>query len=287
MSAWGNNWPTISGPVENATLRYISFGAGVQSTTLLLAADRGDVGPKPDCAIMSDTGWEPRKVYNHLEWLRDRVSIPIYTTSAGNLRDAIMANAKHGTRTAAVPWFLIGEGNSRKLGKGMRTCTADYKIVPVIKKARELLGIAPGARVPKGVIVEQWIGISTDEMERMKSSPKPWIVNRFPLIEAGISRQKCIEWMAERQFSAPKSSCVGCPFHANSEWRDLRDNSPEEWADAVAVDHALRDNTKSRIRALQFMHKSRVPLDQANIDDDDDRQGVFGFKNECEGMCGV
>jgi hypothetical protein len=284
VTAWVNQWPTISAPVENPALRFISFGAGVQSTTLLMAADRGDLGPRPDCAIMADTGWERQKVYDHVAQLRQRVSIPIHTVSAGNLRQAILDNASKGSRVASVPWFMVGERG--KPGKGMRTCTADYKIAPVIAKARELLGIKKGARVPKGVVVEQWLGISTDEIERVAAPAKPWLVNRYPLIEAGFSRQKCIEWMQDRQINAPKSSCAGCPFHTDAEWRDMRDNSPAEWADAVMIDRALRDNSRSKIRALQFMHRSRLPLDQAPLDDDD-RQGVFSFKNECKGYCGT
>jgi hypothetical protein len=284
MNAWANNWPTISAPVASPTIRFISFGAGVQSTTLLMAAERGDVGPRPDCAIMSDTGWERQKVYDHVAELRRRVSIPIYTVSAGNLRQAILDNAANGTRVAAVPWFLTGEKGKR--GKGKRTCTADYKIAPVVAKLRELLGVKKGAPVPKGVVVEQWLGISTDEIERVAVSQRRWIVNRYPLIEAGFSRQRCVEWMQERQISAPKSSCAGCPFTTDAEWREMRDNNPTEWADAVMIDRALRANSKTKIRAQQFMHRSRLPLDEAPLDEDD-RQGVFGFKNECKGYCGT
>jgi hypothetical protein len=44
-----------------------------------------------------------------------------------------------------------------------RQCTHDYKVIPIQKKIRELLGIKPRHRVKKGQLVEQWIGISTDE----------------------------------------------------------------------------------------------------------------------------
>ncbi len=44
----------MSGP----TIRALSLGAGVQSTTLALLAVEG-VLPMPDVAIFADTGWEP------------------------------------------------------------------------------------------------------------------------------------------------------------------------------------------------------------------------------------
>ena len=53
-------------PVEKANFRVISLGAGVQSTVMALMAEAGDIGPRPDCAVFADTGWEPKEVYEHL-----------------------------------------------------------------------------------------------------------------------------------------------------------------------------------------------------------------------------
>ena len=53
---------TISRPVENAALRVISLGAGVQSSVMALLAARGEIGPMPDAAIFADTQWEPAAV---------------------------------------------------------------------------------------------------------------------------------------------------------------------------------------------------------------------------------
>jgi 3'-phosphoadenosine 5'-phosphosulfate sulfotransferase (PAPS reductase)/FAD synthetase len=51
----------------------LSLGAGVQSTVMALMADRGDFGAIPDVAIFADTGWEPEKVYKHLDWLESEL----------------------------------------------------------------------------------------------------------------------------------------------------------------------------------------------------------------------
>jgi hypothetical protein len=59
---------------ESIRLRVLSLGAGVQSTTMALMAAHGEVGPMPDCAIFSDTGWEPNAVYQHLAWLMSPTS---------------------------------------------------------------------------------------------------------------------------------------------------------------------------------------------------------------------
>src|SRR6185312_6409734 len=73
---------------ESIQLRVLSLGASVQSTTLALMATHGEVGPIPDCAIFSDTGWEPRAVYEHPAWLISPNVLPfsVHIVSAGNIR---------------------------------------------------------------------------------------------------------------------------------------------------------------------------------------------------------
>jgi 3'-phosphoadenosine 5'-phosphosulfate sulfotransferase (PAPS reductase)/FAD synthetase len=56
------------------TLTVISLGAGVQSSTMALMAAKGEL-PKPDCAIFADTGYEPKKIYEYLEWIKTTITI--------------------------------------------------------------------------------------------------------------------------------------------------------------------------------------------------------------------
>jgi hypothetical protein len=78
------------------------------------------------------------------------------------------------------------------------------------------------------------MGISTDEAHRMKDSRKPWIQNVYPLIDKGISREDCQEWLKRNSFPpAPRSSCTFCPFHSDQEWMRLRAEEPKEFAGAV------------------------------------------------------
>ena len=62
------NWDYSGEP----KLRILSLGAGVQSSTMALMANEGAFGPLPDYAIFADTGWEPKKVYEHLDWLKSK-----------------------------------------------------------------------------------------------------------------------------------------------------------------------------------------------------------------------
>jgi hypothetical protein len=183
-------------------MRVISLGAGVQSTTMALMAAHGELGPMPDCAIFADTGWEPKAVYTHLEKLRAALPFPVHIVSQGNIRSDLMARQNStGQRFASVPWFTANGGMAR------RQCTAEYKIQPVRRKLRELLGYEKGQRIPPNS-VDVWIGISTDEIQRMKDSRDKWQTHVWPLIDARMSRQDCLRWLGERGWSAPKSACV-------------------------------------------------------------------------------
>ncbi|HEV2575448.1 MAG TPA: hypothetical protein VGU72_27185 [Beijerinckiaceae bacterium] len=295
-------------------LRVLSLGAGVQSTTMALLAAHGEIGPMPDCAIFADTGWEPAAVYEHLDWLTSGnvLPFPVHIVSAGNIRDHLLA-AGEGRRWASIPAFTrtvrpagtpipvldeddegelieIGERHSAadiiSIGMIRRQCTTEFKIVPIRRKVRELAGLAR-KRSPSFPVVEQWIGISTDEVIRAKPSFEGWQIKRFPLIERRMCRQDCMAWLRRHGYPIPpKSACIGCPFHDNARWRDLRDHDGEAWADTVEVDHALRSGLRG-IRGEVFLHRSCVPLDLADLSTAADHGQLDLFGNECEGMYGV
>jgi len=256
---------------DSPTLRLLSLGAGVQSTTLLLLAAEGRIGPL-DGAIFADTGWEPAAVYAHLDRLEAEVAnpagIPIYRVSNGNLRDDAL-DPTH--RFASMPLFIKNQDG----GDGMtrRQCSNEYKLVVIKRKVREMLGYEHPTPVPRGVFVEQWIGFSTDEIGRVRDSDVGYAFNAFPLLDLGMSRADCLRYLRARGFGdTPKSACIGCPFHGNAQWRRMRDERPDEWADAVDFDRAIRSgNARGNANGKPllgeaYLHRSRLPLDQAPID---------------------
>lgn len=220
-------------------MNILSLGAGVQSTTMLLMAGHGELGDKPNYAIFADTGWEPKKVYQHLKWLKataTQMGIPIINTSKGNIRDDLMravdADIKLSDRVrfANFPFFCRNKDGSISMLK--RQCTKEYKIEPIQKEIRRLMGYQPRQRIKEEVT--EWIGISTDEIVRAKPSRVRWITHRHPLIEIGMSRLDCINWLTRNGYSVPpKSSCLGCPFHDDRLWLEMKRNDPEGWQEAV------------------------------------------------------
>jgi hypothetical protein len=138
-------------------------------------------------------------------------------------------------------------------------------------------------------IVEQWIGISTDESWRMRPSRQEWIANRWPLIEAWMSREKCLRWMEEKGYrQPPRSACVFCPYHNDKEWRRLRDEEPAEFARAVEWERRAQDLNKldETAKGVPFLHASLKPLNEVDLSTAEPGPLEL-FNNECEGMCGV
>lgn len=90
----------------------------------------------------------------------------------------------------------------------------------------------------------------------------------------------------------PKSACSFCPYRSDVEWRRLRDHDPEAFAEAVAVDAAIRQNTsagklKRGYKAAQYIHRSLKPLSEVDFSNSAERGQPDLFNNDCEGMCGL
>lgn len=261
-------------------LRVLSLGAGVQSTTLALMAAHGEIGPMPDCAIFADTQDESGETYRHLDWLCSVLPYPVYRPSRGRLSDALLA----GDDMARIPAFVEAGGLAK------RQCTRNFKIRVIRREVRRALGLGPRSYIAPGT-VEQWIGISTDEADRMKPSGTAFTVNRFPLIECRMTRADCARWFSDRYGRrAPKSACVYCAFQSNEQWMRRKWEAPDDHALAVAVDAGLRTPANvARFRGRLFLHPSCRPLAEVDfaglVTEKKGQPDLFG--NECEGMCGV
>lgn len=245
----------------------------------------------PDIAIFADTQSEPKEVYDHLEWLMSPnvLPFPVRIVTAGSLRDEIIdAGEGRPNKYGRAPFFVKNEDGSS--GMINRQCTQDYKIEPILKEVRSILGLKPRQWWPKEQVVEQWIGISTDEASRMKPSRIGAIENRWPLIEKRMTRWDCLLWLERNGYPRPpKSACTFCPFRTDMEWRRMRDEQPDAFADAIQVDQRLRqqDRPLRVIKGKLFVHRSLTPLEDVDLSSVEDRGQLNLFNNECEGMCGV
>lgn len=268
-------------------VRVLSFGAGVQSSTLLRMAIVGDIEPIHH-AVFADTGWEPAAVYKHMEESRELAEahgIGFHIVSNGNIRNDILQPDRS---YAAMPLFVNGRDGAGAMGR--RQCTNEYKLEPLRIKQRELAGLTKGQRCTEHRITTI-IGISLDELHRMKAPMFPWIVNEYPLVDQRMTRHDCLMYHQFRNLPRPpRSACIGCPYHSDSEWRHMRDNAPDEFEDAARFEEQLqasRADDPDAIERRSFLHAKRIPLRVVDFDNEEDRGQLSMFGDECEGMCGL
>ncbi len=233
----------------------LSLGAGTQSTDLLLRSLRGEFETRPDYAVFADVGNEPKGVYRHLEWLIDHVysryQFNIHVISAGNIYEDCLDFVKgEASRCDGMPLFVLSDNG--KKGMLNRQCTGYYKILPVrrfIKKDK-----------PKGGQVELWLGISYEEMQRMKDPDVKWVRHRYPLVERRIRRIHCIENFRSNGLPIPtSSSCTICPYHSDDYWYWLYKHEPKDFEAAIVLDELIR-NYPGIDHGLCFLHCSCRPL---------------------------
>lgn len=243
-------------------MKVLSWGAGVQSTCLAAMSALGCTD-RLDLVLHADTGWERKKTYEirdwYVPWLQAH-GLRVEIVSAGNVRLEGAHDHVH------IPfWTETGAPLNRQ-------CTRHFKIDIMKRFLRKHLGYTQKPPHPPPGSVEQWMGITTDEKQRAKKSRVQYIRHRFPLLELGMDRQDCADWLKAHDLPVPiKSACIGCPFRRASEWLAMKEEAPEEWADAVAFDKENRNNPLAQrggpsIADELFIWREAEPLDEADLE---------------------
>lgn len=253
-------------------MRIISLGWGCQSFALAAMSALGEL-PPVDAAVHADTTHERSDTYAFAEkwtpWLEAR-GVRVVTVR-GSRNDAI-ANEFGGVFIPAFTTRETGEPS----GMLRRQCTYDWKIAPIRRWLQEHRNEAQ---------VEQMLGITLDEVERMKPADVQYITHRWPLIEMRMTRHDVMRWLNARGLEIPpKSACVFCPYHDLAQWRDLRDTGNGDWHKALEVDEAIRHK---RPGYVAYLTQTRVPLAELDLRTEADHGQLSLWGDECEGYCGV
>lgn len=260
-------------------LTYISLGGGRQSTALAICSALGLHGvPKADVAIFADTGDEVRDTYDHFErfgpWLKER-GIPLNVVRRGHLGTEMMSGNR-----SFIPAFVQSTTTPAPL---FRKCTQEYKGIPLDREAKRILLERNGEKAAA------FIGISMDEIIRMKPSKVSWVERLYPLIDARLNVHDCMRICEEHLGYVPiKSACRFCPYHDNHYWSWLKRERPEEFEMACKTDEGIRDLSRAGVKMPAYLHRSLQPLRVVDFDAKGRGQlMISGFGNECEGVCGV
>lgn len=243
----------------------LSYGGGRQTIAILVLIAQGKL-PKPKLAIMADTGRERQATFdyldNHARPLMDRLGIEFVL--AGHEYAKVDIYGPKGE--LLIPAFT-------NTGKLPTFCSSEWKKFVVRRKLREM---GYGPKKP----VVNWLGYSLDEVHRAKHSDKKWIENWWPLLfDVRMRLHECILTILNFDLpEPPKSSCWCCPHLKNPQWRDMRENHPDDFKKSIELDYQIRLNdTQGGV----FLHEQRVPLDEVDFSDEEKQPDLF----ECADVC--
>lgn len=216
-----------------------SCGGGTQSAAIGALIVSGDL-PKPDLALIVDTGREKSSTWRYFDQVLypalKSVGVEIHRVSKSKYATV---DLWAGNGDVLLPVFT-------EAGKLPTYCSNEWKRRVAMRWIRTQ-GVSQ---------CDSWLGISTDEMSRIRISREQWIQHKFPLIELGLSRDKCVEQVTFMGWPAPpRSSCYMCPNQSGAEWKELREKDPDDYAKAARMQDMLQE-----FDAGLFLRKERTSL---------------------------
>lgn len=262
-------------------LEAASYGAGVQSTAMLVLAAQRKI--KPRLFIFANVGNDSEHPAS-LDYLTDHAHP--YALANGIELVEVQKVWKRGELAGQTDTLrqALDRGERsipfrrEKDGPPMnRSCTSNYKTDPVRDELRRR---GASADEPANIA----LGISVDEIERAKPGidPRNPIQNKvYPLLDLGLRRVDCMRIIADAGLPVPpKSSCYFCPFHSIEAWTLLRADRPDLFAQAVELEAQM--NRSDPAGRPVFLTRKGRPLGDVV----DGNQGTFDGMDACDsGWC--
>ncbi len=228
----------------------VSFGGGVDSTALLVEMVR--LGDPIDRVLFADTGGEKPETYKHVafmsEWLVARDAPPVETVRY---------------RPVRAPYDTL-EGNCLSnqtlpsLSFGSRGCSAKFKHevmdkhVDGVRRGPNKAPPLPEVAAARAADVKpvRVIGYDAGEVAKGRGKDKRHgsliasdgrYAYRYPLVEWGWNRTRCIEAIVDAEIPVPlKSACFFCPASKPWELYWLAGAHPDLFLRAIEIEEVAR-----------------------------------------------
>lgn len=253
-------------------------GGGMQSAAIAALIVLGKL-PKPDLAVIADTGRERSSTWDYLNAViapaLESVGVTMYRVEKERYATKDLMGGKDGD-SLLIPAYTT---QGAEVGKLPGYCSGEWKRDVIRRWATAEHDVKAATN---------WIGYSIDEVARAvkaKNATKnqgKWQVD-FPLINLGMNRGDCIALVVDRMGWAkpPRSSCWCCPNMHMHEWREVKDD-PRDWPKVIRFDRELR-----KLDPHAWLTDQAVPIDQADFDDAN--EVLFGReRGACDsGLCFV
>lgn len=241
-----------------------SYGGGVQSVAIGVLIREGAL-PKPDLAVIADTGRERRTtwqyLHDHMQPYLDQIGLTVQVAPHSLARKDLYDNFG----LTLIPAYTAE-------GRLAAFCSGEWKR-DVIERWLRLRGVKECV---------SWIGYSIDEVRRVpRKDHRAWCRLEFPLIDKMVNRAMCVGIIRAAGLPVPgKSRCYQCPHQNSEEWADTLAD-PVDGPKAIACDEEMRA-ADPKGNSL-FLHYSRKPLAMVQMEGD---KGILLPTSPCEaGHC--
>lgn len=231
-------------------------GGGTQSCAIAALIIEG-VLPKPDYSLIADTGREAGTTWSYLDLVLrpalSKVGVEIWRVKAADLgyaKEALFTEKGE----LLPPMFTTESGATGKL---TNFCNRWWK-----QDSMQRHMSSKGLTRSK---YRSWIGFSFDEQKRyfrmMEGEDYKRGLYWFPLVEKRLRRHESIEIVKAMGWpDPPRSRCWMCPNQSDNEWREIKENSPAEFAAAIAVEKEIQARDPNA-----WLHKSCVPIGEVDF----------------------
>lgn len=249
-----------------------SYGGGTQSIGIALLVRQGRL-PRPDRVVIADTGWEFKKTWQYTEQYVSPMLAEMGLTieiAPHSLATVDLYSAKGEVLIPAYDATKVdADGNHVKLPT---FCSNEWKT----RVVRRYIG---GYEANKAGVV-MWIGMSIEELGRVKKSGLDWCKNHWPLVlDVPKTRNECRDMVLAAGLPLPiKSRCRICPHQPDEEWMEVRDE-PDEWQQAIGVDEQIYASHGLRL------HRSGKPLSCVQLAPSQHQQGGLFATCDTSGSC--
>lgn len=208
-----------------------SVGLGTQSTLFLLSSYK-ELREKSEVLEKLYTMYEGKPVYIYAKVAErpETLEYMKYLEDLGYMSNLTTIESKYGDM------YEYYKNNHTIPFKVFRECTNFFKMTPIKKYARHVL--KGHFKNPVGNI----LGITTDEIRRVRENKLKYLKNLFPFVELGMSRDDVLKVYDEIGIKRPvKSGCWFCPFQRKVDWINLKNNYPEYFQLAIELEENVID----------------------------------------------
>jgi len=214
--------------MKNDLSLVVAYGGGTNSVAMLCGFLEREI--KPELILFADTGGELPHTYNHIDMMSQKtmewwgIPIEVVTKKYQGKFETLEQNC---LRKRILP----------SLAYGRKACSMKHKIEPQQKRVKQFMD---------SLVVKECIkAIGYDFAEGHRATDRTYSElgkgriekNWYPLIEWQWDRKECIKQISNHRIPLPgKSSCFFCPSMKTAEILRLRQEYPEYFARAIAIE---------------------------------------------------